>query len=143
MITVIRGDIFTTQKQTIVNAINCVGVMGAGIAREFKLRYPVMYEKYVELCRNRLIDIGVLWLYRDADKWILNFPTKYHWKYGSKIEYLEKGLQKFLDTYKEKGITSVAFPLLGAGCGGIDANLSLTIMKKYLGKCDIDVEIYI
>ena len=76
------------------------------------------------------------------DKKILNFPTKYDWKYPSKKEYLHKGLQKFIETYKQKGITSIAFPLLGAQKGGIDSNESLEIMISYLKNCDIDIEIW-
>lgn len=140
------GNIFTTKAQTIVNTINCVGVMGAGIAYEFKLRTPSMYNDYIKLCDKKQIDIGKLWIYNTLEnktyKKILNFPTKYDWKYPSKIEYLHKGLQKFIDTYKSKGITSVAFPLLGADRGGIDKNISLNTMKQYLSKCDIDVEIW-
>jgi O-acetyl-ADP-ribose deacetylase (regulator of RNase III) len=142
MITEIKGNIFTTKMQTIVNTVNCVGVMGAGIAYECRLRYPDMFVRYSELCKNRQINIGMLWLYKSPDKWILNFPTKFHWKYDSKPEYLERGLQKFLDTYNEKGITSIAFPLLGASNGGIPESLSLEIMYKYLEKCDVEIEIY-
>lgn len=142
MITIIKGNIFTTQCQTIVNTVNCVGVMGAGIAYECRLRYPAMYERYVELCRDKKLNIGMLWIYKSKDKWIMNFPTKYHWRYESKIEYLEKGLQKFLETYKDKGITSAAFPLLGASNGGIPEDISMGIMTKYLEKCDIDIQIY-
>lgn len=142
MIKIIKGNIFTTKCQTIVNTVNCVGVMGAGIAYECRLRYPLMYERYVELCRDKKLNIGMLWIYKSEDKLIINFPTKYHWRYESKTEYLEKGLQKFIETYKEKGITSVAFPLLGASNGGIPENVSLNIMKEYLVECDIDIEIY-
>ena len=143
MIEVIKGNIFTSNCQTIVNTINCVGVMGKGVAFEYRLRYPEMCEKYVELCKNRLIQIGTLWIFKAPDKWILNFPTKFHWKYPSKVEYLEKGLQKFVETYHEKQITSIAFPMLGASNGGIDENISLATMEKYLSECDdIKVEIY-
>jgi O-acetyl-ADP-ribose deacetylase (regulator of RNase III) len=142
MIEIIKGNIFGSNCQCIVNTVNCVGVMGAGIAYECRLRYPQMFERYSELCKENLIKIGTLWLFKSNDKWILNFPTKYHWKYESKLEYLEKGLQKFLDTYKEKGITSIAFPLLGASNGGISESVSIELMKKYLETCDIHVEIY-
>lgn len=142
MIKIVKGNIFTTKCQVIVNTVNCVGVMGAGIAYECRLRYPIMYERYVQLCRDKKLTIGMLWIYKSEDKWILNFPTKNHWRYESKKEYLEKGLQKFLDTYKEKGITSIAFPLLGASNGGIPEDISLEIMNKYLEQCDIDIEIY-
>lgn len=146
MISIKKGNIFTTKCQTIVNTVNCVGVMGAGIAYECRLRYPDMYETYKQHCKNKSLQIGKLWLHRPNNsnkKCILNFPTKNHWRYESKEEYLEKGLQKFLDTYKEKGITSIAFPLLGASNGGIPEETSLRIMKKYLEKCDdIEIEIY-
>ncbi len=136
------GNIFTTNCQTIVNTVNCVGVMGAGIAYEFRLRYEDMFNKYKKYCDDKQIDIGVLWIYNAENKRILNFPTKYDWKYPSKKEYLHKGLQKFIETYKQKGITSIAFPLLGAQKGGLDPEESLSIMISYLKNCDIDIEIW-
>lgn len=142
-ISIIKGNIFTSKCQTLVNTVNCVGVMGAGIALEFKFRYPQMFERYYELCQQDMIKIGTLWIYKDGlNKLILNFPTKMHWKYPSKIEYLEKGLSKFLETYEEKGITSIAFPILGASKGGIDENLSISVMQRYLSQVNIPVEIY-
>jgi len=142
MITVLTGNIFTTACNTIVNTVNCVGVMGAGIAYEYRLRYPEMYEKYQKLCKENLLQIGSLWIYKAENKSILNFPTKNDWKQPSKIEYLEKGLQKFVDTYKKKEITSIAFPLLGASHGGLTQEQSLSTMKKYLTQCDIEIEIW-
>ncbi len=94
-----KGNIFTSAHQTLVNTVNCKGVMGAGIALEFKLRLPEMYEQYVDKCKNREIAIGKSWLYKPSPsdprgsewtKWVLNFPTKWHWKYDSKLEYLEE-----------------------------------------------------
>ena len=137
-----RGNIFTTQMQTIVNTINCVGVMGAGIAYEFRLRHKEMFERYVELCESKEIDIGKLWIYKEDKKKILNFPTKYDWRYPTKEEYLHKGLQKFIETYHARGIESIAFPLLGAQKGGLSEKKSLEIMRHYLSQCDIDVEIW-
>jgi O-acetyl-ADP-ribose deacetylase (regulator of RNase III) len=142
MIAVKKGNIFATDAQTIVNTVNCVGVMGAGIAYEFRLRFPAMYDRYVELCKAKQINIGSLWIYKTEEKWVLNFPTKFDWKYESKVEYLEKGLQKFVATYKDKGITSIAFPLLGASNGGIPESTSLEIMQRYLSQCEIDIQIY-
>lgn len=142
MIEIIKGNIFTSNAQTIVNTINCVGVMGVGIAFEFRLRYPEMYVKYVELCKVNQLKIGTLWLYKSSNKWVLNFPTKIDWKHESRIEYLEKGLDKFVSTYKSKGIESIAFPLLGASNGGIPEEISLDIMNHYLSNCDIKIEIY-
>lgn len=140
-VTVIKGNLFTSSCQTIVNTVNCVGVMGAGIALECRFRYPEMFERYVQLCEAGQIEIGKLWIYK-ADRWILNFPTKKHWKYPSKIEFLEAGLEKFVNTYKERGIESIAFPLLGADKGGIPPNESLAVMQSYLDNVSVPVEIY-
>lgn len=141
-VTIIKGNIFTTKCQTLVNTVNCVGIMGAGIALEHRLRYPEMYKKYVQLCKDKKIDIGKLWLYTKSEKWVLNFPTKKYWKYPSKEEYLRAGLDKFLNTYQEKGIQSIAFPLLGADKGGIPLEESRRIMEDYLHKAHINIEIY-
>lgn len=143
-VTIINGNIFNSKAQTIVNTVNCVGVMGKGIALVFKLRYPSMFEVYQEYCRQKLIVVGKLWIYKGelSDPWVLNFPTKTHWKLPSEYDYIEKGLQKFVDTYKEKGVTSIAFPLLGAFNGGLDKDRVMHIMISYLSQCDIPVEIY-
>lgn len=142
MIQIVSGDIFESDSQTIVNTVNCVGVMGKGIALEYKKRYPKMFTRYKEICDRHLLKVGYLWLYKNEPKWVLNFPTKDNWRNLSKIEYLELGLQKFMDTYKEKGITSISFPLLGASNGGINPEVSLAIMCKYLKDCDIPIKIY-
>ena len=91
----INGNIFNSKCQTIVNTVNCVGVMGKGIALVHKLRYPKMYEEYKIHCKSKLIKTGTLWLYTKQEKapWILSFPTKFHWKYPSKMEWIEQGLQ--------------------------------------------------
>lgn len=139
---IISGNIFTTKCQTIVNTVNCVGVMGAGIALECRLRYPAMYRQYASLCKDGKIDIGILWIYKNYERWVLNFPTKQHWKYPTKEEYLHAGLAKFMNTYEARGIESIAFPVLGAHNGGLDPARSIEIMKSYLGNCSIRVEIY-
>ncbi len=141
-IKIITGNIFTSKCKTIVNTVNCVGVMGAGIALEYKLRYPEMFSIYKNLCSDKKIDIGLLWLYKSKNKWILNFPTKKHWKYPSKKEYLQKGLEKFVESYKHKKIESIAFPLLGADRGGIEPDMSLMLMEQFLKNTDVDIEIY-
>lgn len=142
MISIVSGDLFNADVQTIVNTINCVGIMGKGIALEYKKRYPQMFYRYKELCDYKLIKIGSLWLYKNEDKWVLNFPTKDHWRNTTKIEYLELGLEKFIKTYKEKNITSIAFPLLGASNGKLDSDVSLKIMCYYLQECDIPILIF-
>jgi O-acetyl-ADP-ribose deacetylase (regulator of RNase III) len=143
-IQLIKGNIFNTQAQVVVNTVNCVGIMGKGIALVYKLRYPKMFDLYREHCQSKLIGIGKLWLYKgepDAP-WVLNFPTKIHWKYPSKLEYIEKGLRKFVDTYSEHRIGSIAFPLLGAHNGGLDRDEVYDLMTRYLSQCDIPIEIY-
>jgi len=140
----IRGNIFNSEAQTIVNTVNCVGVMGKGIAFVFKLRYPKMFDLYKEHCENDQISPGKLWLYKGEKHapWVLNFPTKNHWKYPSKVEYLELGLEKFLETYQQIGIKSIAFPLLGTHNGGLEKDEVLSIMTNYLNQCDIPIEIF-
>ena len=154
--TVKHGNIFTSRRQTLVNTVNCHGVMGAGIALEFKLRYPRMFTEYENRCRDGEIRIGSLWLYKpiaegragepsrrpEDEKWVLNFPTKKHWRHPSRIEYLDRGLEAFLRKYRDMGITSIAFPLLGATNGRIPEDESLEIMKRHLDQCEIPVEIY-
>lgn len=144
-ITFVKGNIFNTKAQTVVNTINCVGVMGKGIALVYKLRYPHMYDIYHNYCKQHLISIGKIWLYKgdEKDPWVLNFPTKVHWKYPSKLEYIEAGLKKFVETYKERGISSIAFPLLGVNNGGLDKDMVMDLMVRYLKECDIPVEIYL
>lgn len=142
MLTIIKGNVFESEAQTIVNTVNCLGVMGKGIALEYKKRYPEMFIKYKQLCDKKLFNIGQLWLYKTENKWILNFPTKLDWRNKTEIEYLELGLKKFVNEYKIKGITSIGFPLLGANNGGIDPKVSLNIMCKYLQECEIPVYIY-
>ncbi len=116
--------------------------MGAGIALECRLRYPKMFIRYQEFCNTGQIDIGKIWLYKGDDRWILNFPTKKHWKYPSKEEYLIKGLEKFTNHYSRLGIQSIAFPLLGASHGELSSETSLKIMRSCLDSLEIDIEIY-
>ena len=146
-VTVKKGNIFTSGCQTLVNTVNCDGVMGAGIALEFKLRFPEMFDQYVEHCRAGRIDVGKLWIYKPPaaagdQRWVLNFPTKRRWKHPSKVEYLKAGLEKFLGTYRSRGIESIAFPLLGAANGGLTDDESLSVMRRYLDQCEVPVEIY-
>lgn len=141
---IVKGNIWTTKHEVLVNTVNCEGVMGAGIALESALRYPKMYEKYKKICEDGNLKVGNLWIYKDSDPyWIMNFPTKISWKLPSKTEYLVSGLKKFVETYKEKGVKSVAFPVLGASNGGLDEKVVLEIMKQYLDPLDIPVEIYL
>ena len=143
MIKKIKGNIFNTNCQTLVNTVNCIGVMGKGMALECKLRFPEMFIKYKDSCDKKLFKPGYLQIYKNSKPWILNFPTKIHWKDPSKIEYLEQGLKKFQDEYLNKNISSIAFPLLGASLGGLSEELVYDTMTKYLEPLNnIDIEIY-
>lgn len=142
MIKYVKGDLFSTPAQVLVNTVNLDGVMGKGIALQFKRLYPDMFVKYQEYCEKGCLDIGKLWLYKTNHKWILNFPTKIHWRNPSKLEYIIKGLDKFIETYQEKGITSIAFPKLGCGNGGLDWNEVKKIMNEKLKNIPIDIYIY-
>ena len=117
MITYVACDLFLSPARVLVNTVNTVGVMGKGIAKRFKQIYPDMFERYQQLCEGDAFDIGELWLYKTPNKWVLNFPTKRHWRQQSRPEHIEQGLRKFGDTYHVLGITSVSFPLLGCGNG--------------------------
>jgi O-acetyl-ADP-ribose deacetylase (regulator of RNase III) len=144
MLTIIQGNLFDSNAQTIVNAVNCVGVMGKGIALEFKTRYPDMYDDYQNRCRKNTLKIGQPYLYQHTpDRWILNFPTKNHWRNKSKIEYLTVGLEFLHEHYKTWNITSIAFPLLGAGFGGLDKTQVKNIMIKCLSSFEIPVQLYL
>lgn len=143
MIKYLEGDIFTSPAQVIVNTVNTVGVMGKGIALSFKKAYPEMYKAYREACEDNTFHMGKLMLWREVDHWILLFPTKENWRNPSKLEYIEQGLKKFVETYFEMGITSIAFPRLGCGNGGLDWNDVKALMEKYLKPLPIDVYIYI
>ena len=140
-----KGNLFDSSSQTIVNTVNCVGVMGKGIALEYKLRYPEMYEEYKNFCDRGQIEIGKLHLWEaQTGKKILNFPTKIHYSQPSKLIYIEKGLKKFVQNYSDKGITSIAFPQLGSSLGGLDWETQVhPLMLKYLdGLKNLEVEIF-
>ena len=125
------GNLFDTTLDWKVCTVNCVGVMGKGIALEFKKRFPGMYENYRRICQGGLLKPGKLWAW-EKDR-ILCFPTKDHWRYPSKVEWIEAGLQKFVAHYTRLGISYIAFPPLGCGNGGLSKEVVIPLMDKYLG----------
>jgi len=144
VITYVVGDLFASPAKVLVNTVNTVGVMGKGIAYDFKRKYPEMFERYQDYCARGVLDIGKLWLYKTPQKWILNFPTKKHWRGKSKVEYIEAGLKNFADIYDTEGIKSVSFPMLGCGNGGLDWDSQVhSLMEKYLKPLPIDVYIHL
>lgn len=144
MITYVLGNLFESPAKVLVNTVNTEGVMGKGIAKEFKTIFPDMFKQYQKLCEKKKIDIGILWLYRTSNKWILNFPTKTTWRKPSKLEYIEQGLKKFVAKYDEHNITSIAFPPLGCGNGELDFDKQVRpLMEKYLKPLPIDIYIHL
>jgi len=143
MILYVKGNLFDSPAQVLVNTVNTVGVMGKGVALEFKRLFPEMYQQYRELCERGQFDIGKLWLYKSPQKWVLNFPTKKHWRAPSRVEYIEAGLKKFVQVYSYWGIHSIAFPPLGCGQGQLDFETQVQpLMESYLKSLPIDVFIY-
>ena len=138
-----QGDIFASQAQTLVNPVNCRGVMGAGLALAFKQRYPKMFAAYVQACKSGELRPGYPMLYRASQPWILNFPTKDHWRTPAKLTYLEQGLAFFAAHYQQIGITSIAFPKLGAGLGGLPWPEVGPLMARYLSSLECVSTIYI
>lgn len=142
MLTYVRTSLFDSPAQTLVNTVNIVGVMGKGIALEFKERYPDMFKAYKKLCDSHSLDVGKLHLWRASDHWILNFPTKTTWRQPSKIEYIEAGLEAFLRSYKQMGIASISFPPLGCGNGNLNWRDVKPLMERYLSKIEIPVYVH-
>jgi len=137
-----RTSLLESTAQTVVNTVNCVGVMGKGIAHAFKQRYPDMFEAYKKICDEKLLQPGKLWLWRESDQWVLNFPTKQHWRNPSRLEWIEAGLRKFVAQYDKRGITEISFPRLGCGNGGLDWADVRPIMESYLIKLPIRIYIH-
>jgi len=137
-----RTSLLESTAQTLVNTVNCVGVMGKGLAHAFKLREPSMFESYKKICDEKLLEPGRLWLWRGDQGWVLNFPTKKHWRGASQLEWIEQGLDKFVHSYKQQGISEISFPRLGCGNGGLSWDVVRPVMERYLEKVDIPVFIH-
>ncbi len=143
MITYVKGNIFTSPAKVLVNPVNTVGVMGKGLAKEFKSLFPDMFNQYHKFCDNGQLTVGKLWLYKTENKWVLNFPTKTTWKQSSKMEYIELGLKNFKESFLRHQITSIAFPKLGCGNGELSWEDVMPLMEKYLNPIPISVFIYL
>jgi O-acetyl-ADP-ribose deacetylase (regulator of RNase III) len=143
MLKTLSGDLFASHAQTLVNAVNCVGVMGKGIALEFKKHYPAMFEDYVARCKRNEVRLGEPYLFRDSNgAMILNFPTKDHWGSPSRLEDIEEGLEYFARHAADWGVISVAFPPLGCGNGGLAWSDVEPLTHRKLGSLSIEIEIY-
>jgi O-acetyl-ADP-ribose deacetylase (regulator of RNase III)/uncharacterized protein YwgA len=146
MIHYTKGDIFDAQTEAIVNTVNTVGVMGKGIALQFKKRFPENFSIYKKACDNNELQIGEMLLTQSNSlffKYIINFPTKVHWKSPSKYEYIENGLESLVKLIETENIRSIAIPPLGAGNGKLEWSKIKTILEKYLNSlAGVEILVY-
>ena len=143
MIYPLAGNIFELKAQTLVNTVNCVGIMGKGLALEFKKLFPDMYEDYVVRCKAKEVHLGEPYLYRRLlPPWILNFPTKDHWRSVSRLSDIVAGLEYLEKHYHEWEITSLAVPALGCSNGQLEWRVVGPTLYRYLSRFDIPVELY-
>jgi O-acetyl-ADP-ribose deacetylase (regulator of RNase III) len=114
-----NGDLFGSPAQTLVNPVNCVGVMGKGLALAFKARYPGMFADYRSLCTEGGLQLGAPRLWPGRPRQVVLFPTKDHWRERSPLSAVEQGLDVLVASLAEWDISSLAVPALGCGEGGL------------------------
>ena len=123
MIELKQGDILKADVEVLVNTVNCVGVMGRGIALQFRKAFPENFKAYKAVCERGELRPGKLFIYEQAQLtnpcYIINFPTKDHWKGKSRLEYIDAGLEALVQEVQHLGIRSIAIPPLGCGQGGL------------------------
>jgi O-acetyl-ADP-ribose deacetylase (regulator of RNase III)/uncharacterized protein YwgA len=137
------GDLFKSQAHALVNTVNCVGVMGKGVAEQFKKRFPGMFEDYKRRTDRKAVRLGEPYLYRDSTGvLIVNFPTKHHWRSPSRLADIERGLDYLAAHVTAWGITSIALPPLGCGNGGLEWSEVGPLIYRKLHRLPIDVEVY-
>jgi O-acetyl-ADP-ribose deacetylase (regulator of RNase III) len=139
------GDLLKTPADALVNTVNTVGVMGKGIALQFKLAFPDNYVAYEAACKHGDVQIGKMFVFRREKnpRFIINFPTKRHWKGKSKIEDIESGLKALIQVVKQERIKSIAVPPLGCGNGGLDwEQVRPLIEEAFLELPDVQVQLF-
>ena len=148
MIKYTTGDMLSAETEALVNTVNTVGVMGKGIALQFKDQYPNNFAAYHAACKAKQVEVGKMFVFEEQPmigdkKIIINFPTKKDWKHKSKIEYVESGLKDLAKVIEERRIKSIAMPPLGCGNGGLDWGDVKVLIEKYLsGLTDVDIIVY-
>lgn len=147
MIHYITGNILDSKAQALINTVNTMGVMGKGIALQFKKEYPNNYRAYEKACKLGEVEVGKMFVTEDSStssgaKIIINFPTKTSWRKPSEYQYIEEGLDSLITEIKERKIKSIAIPPLGAGNGGLNWEKVKTLIEKKLQHLDIDIYVY-
>jgi O-acetyl-ADP-ribose deacetylase (regulator of RNase III) len=142
-----QANLLESDADAIVNTVNTVGVMGKGIALQFKNQYPNNYKLYATACKAKEVVVGKMFVTEETSllggkKIIINFPTKTDWRKPSEYSYIETGLQDLAKVIQERNIKSIAIPPLGAGNGGLDWNRVKAIIEHYLTNVHCDVQIY-
>jgi O-acetyl-ADP-ribose deacetylase (regulator of RNase III) len=147
MIKFTTGDLLLAPAEALVNAVNTAGVMGKGIALQFKKRFPQNYNLYKQAAEAGQLETGKNFVVQnpttDPVKWIINFPTKKHWRSPSQLEYVVAGLDDLRNVIKDLKIKSIALPALGCGNGGLDWNTVKPILENKLGSLkEVEILIY-
>jgi O-acetyl-ADP-ribose deacetylase (regulator of RNase III) len=148
MITFMEGNLLKAETEALVNTVNTVGVMGKGIALMFKEAFPENFRAYSVACKKQEIEVGHIFATERKDlvggpKWIINFPTKKHWRNPSKMDWIKDGLQDLVRFIREHKIKSIALPPLGSGNGGLDWKEVRPIIEATLGSLqDVDVLVF-
>ncbi|MEO7967088.1 MAG: macro domain-containing protein [Gemmatimonadaceae bacterium] len=147
MIRYTSGDILEAGTEALVNTVNTVGVMGRGIALQFKEAFPANYKAYAAACKRGEVEPGRMFVFDLGEltlpRYIINFPTKRHWRGKSRIEDIRSGLVALVNEIRDRGIHSVAIPPLGSGLGGLDWNdVRPLIADAFSGIADVDVLIF-
>ena len=134
MIEITKGNLLKADAEALVNTVNCVGVMGRGLALQFKLAFPDNFIAYQKACKAEEIKPGKMFIYNTGQmfnpKYIINFPTKRHWRGKSKMKDIRSGLEALVEDVKRIGIHSIAVPPLGCGLGGLKWQAVRTEIEK-------------
>ncbi len=146
MISYAHGNLLDAEVEVLVNAVNTAGIMGKGIALMFKERFPENFVAYTEACKAGRVRTGSMFVTRVDEpggaRWIINFPTKQHWRNPSKLEWVRDGLADLREVIEERKIRSIALPRLGCGLGGLDWEDVRPLIESALGDLE-DVEIVV
>lgn len=147
MIKFTTGNLLESDAEALVNTVNTVGVMGKGIALMFKERFPANLEAYARACESKEVNVGKVFVTETGEllgpRWIVNFPTKQHWRSPSKMQWIEDGLKDLREFILKNNVRSIAIPPLGAGNGGLDWNEVLPKIEAALGDIDeVEIQVY-